>query len=337
MFSGQTRLSRRVLGDDLDREFDEVYQTLMSGRGVRTDEEELALANELIRRAEQGSYPEGGAMHIISPRADVDWASDAAMLAVRPPPARNYGLVAGGILIGVTLIFALFAVAGGSKGSDATFATSATSATSATATAVAASSASSASSANGALSVSGAQATQTAIAQATAGWAGSGIVVGTDYKQRLPPVYPETLEIDGAPFRVYPSAMDGGKWQYQTVEGTASWIGGTLINWSFGVPDLEVNMALFKRLEQAPDGDKEALLRMSGGVVRYFRLQTPTQVDRQQIEAFAQNQPGITIVLLGDEQGPRRWLLRGTEDYARSGYGAGVDATATPSATGSHP
>ena len=316
MFSRQSRPGH-VFADELDREFDETYQTIMSGKGVRTDEEELALVSELIRRAEQGSYPQDGDMHIISPRADVNWASDAAMRAVQPAPARNYGLVAGGLLIGVAVLVALFSVAGGSTSS------SSTSAMSATATALAASSTS------GILSVS---ATQTAVAQATAVWAGSGIVVGTDYKQKLPPVYPETLEIDGVPFRVYPSAMEGGKWQYQPVEGTASWIGGTLINWSFGVPDLEYNLALFKRLEEARvgDGDKEALVRMSGGVVRHFRLQKPIQVDRQQIEIFAQNQPGITIILLGDEQGSRRWLLRGREDYTLIGYGAGVDVTPVP-------
>jgi hypothetical protein len=334
MFSRHSRQSRpsHVFADELEREFDETYQTIMSGKGVRTDEEELALVSELIRRAEQGSYPEDGAMHIISPRADVDWASDAAMRAVQSTPARNYGLVAGGLLIGVAVLVALFSVAGGNKSST----TSPISAMSMTATALAASSTS------GVLSVS---ATQTAMSQATAVWAGlgisgiAGIVVGTDYKQKLPPVYPETLEIDGVPFRVYPSAMDAGKWQYELVEGTASWIGGTLINWSFGVPDVKNNLALFQRLQEARegDGDKEALVRLSGGVVRHFRLQKPTQVERQQIEVFAQNQPGITIILLGDEQGPRRWLLRGREDYALIGYGTGADLDVMPVPTMARP
>ena len=82
-----------------------------------------------------------------------------------------------------------------------------------------------ASSMSGAFSIS---ATQTAAAQATAVWEGSGIVVGTDYKQKLPPMYPETLEIDKIPFRVYPSAIDNGKWEYQALAGTASWIGARL-------------------------------------------------------------------------------------------------------------
>ena len=318
MFSGQSKSGRPgvgAFGDDTEREFDEFYHAILSSKGVRTDEEELALLSELMRRAEQGSYPEHGALHIISPRAEVDWASDAAMEAVRPAPTRNYGLAAGGLLIGVAVLFALVSMLGGSK--NASTASSA----SATATAQAASSMS------GAFSIS---ATQTAAAQATAVWEGSGIVVGTDYKQKLPPMYPETLEIDKIPFRVYPSAMDNGKWEYQALAGTASWIGGTVINWSFGVPALDNNIALFKRLEQALDGDREALLRMSGGVVRHFRLQKPVQVERQQIEVFAQNQPGITVILLGDEQGPRRWLLRGTEDYAQSGYDDTNVATPLP-------
>src|SRR6476620_8858531 len=85
--------------DGLDREFEEVYAGIIGMRGVRTDEEELALLNELVRRAEQGSYPEAGAMHIISPRVDIDWASDEAMMAVRPSSPRNNTLIAGGALI----------------------------------------------------------------------------------------------------------------------------------------------------------------------------------------------------------------------------------------------
>ncbi len=316
MFTRQYRPGGHAIGDDLDREFDEVYHGILQSKGVRTDEEELALVNELIRRAEQGSFPQDGAMHIISPRVDVDWASDEAMLAVRPVAARNYGFAAGGALVAVTVLFALVSMMGSNRGSSGA---SASSATSATATALAA---------TALTETLAAGATQTAMAQATAVWASSGIVVGTDYKQKLPPMYPETLEIDGVPFRVYPSAIEGGRWSYQKTEGTASWIGGTVINWSFGMPALDTNMALFKRMGQAQDGQKEALLRMSGGVVRHFRLQRPVEIDRQQIEVFMQNKPGIAVVLLGDEQGAKRWLISGTEDYSPSGYGAGLDDSA---------
>jgi hypothetical protein len=315
MFSLQSRLGGRRMDDDLDREFDEVYQTIVSGKGVRTDEEELALVNALIRRAEQGSFPQDGSIHIISPRADVDWASDEAMLATRPAPARNYGLAAGGLLIGFAVLIALISVMGGSGDGGNRNTASATSAAASTATALAVSSIS------GTLSVS---ATQTAIAQATVVWEGSGIVVGAEYKQKLPPVYPETLEIDGVPFRVYPSAIDGGRWDYEPAEGAASWIAGTVINWSFGLPALDHNRALIERLEQVRDGEEAALLRMSGGAVRHFRLLQPMQIARQQIEVFMQNKPGITIALLGDEQGQKRWLIRGIEDYTLTGHGAPI-------------
>ena len=314
MFARQTSSRYLPVGDDLDREFDEVYQRIIASKGVRTDEEELALVNELVRRAEQGAFPWDGAMHIISPKADVDWASDEAMLAVRTPRTRNNALIAGGVVIAGALLFTLFSLVGGAQGGS-----NGASSASATATDLAAS---------GLTETLAIDATQTAVAQATAVWAGSGIVVGTDYKQKLPPVYPETLEIDGVPFRVYPSAMEGGRWRYENVEGIASWIGGTVINWSFGVPALDYNLALFKRLGEGPnghegedDGEREALLRMSGGVVRHFKLQRPVQIERQQIEIFMQNQPGITIVLLGDEQGALRWMVRGTEEYTRTGYG----------------
>src|SRR6266513_1422611 len=115
MFTRQSRLGSQLIADDssdVDREFDEVYHGILSSKGVRTDEEELALVNELIRRAEQGSFPQDGAMHIISPRVDVDWTSDEAMLAVRPSPTRNYGLVAGGVLIASAVLFALLSISG---------------------------------------------------------------------------------------------------------------------------------------------------------------------------------------------------------------------------------
>ena len=326
MFSLQSRLGGQSHDEDLDREFDQVYGSLVSSRGIRTDEEELALVEGLIRRAEQGSFPQDGSLHIISPRADVDWTSDEAMLAVRPAPARNHGLAAGGLLIGAAVLFALVSMVGGGGdggdgGSSLASGAAAAAAAAATATALAADAIS------GTLSVS---ATQTAMAQATVFWEGSGIVVGADYKQKLPPVYPETLEVAGVPFRVYPSGMSGGRWDYQPVEGTASWIAGTVINWSFGVPALENNRALIKSLERAQDGETAALLRMSGGVVRHFRLNRPVQIERQQIEVFLQNQPGITLVMLGDEQGPKRWLVRGLEDYTLLGYSVGLDVTRTP-------
>jgi len=113
MFSLQSRLGGQSHDEDLDREFDQVYQSLVSSRGIRTDEEELALVEGLIRRAEQGSFPQDGSLHIISPRADVDWTSDEAMLAVRPAPARNHGLFAGGLLIGAAVLFALVSMVGG--------------------------------------------------------------------------------------------------------------------------------------------------------------------------------------------------------------------------------
>ena len=314
MFSGRTRSSGQIDVGNLDREFAETYRTIVSGMAVRTDEQEMNLINELIRRAEVGSYPEDGSMHLVSPTAQVEWSSDDAQHAVQLPPERNYGLLAGGLLIGVAIVIALISIVGGNGKGSGDGKDDASIAMSETATAM------SSNSASETPSLSESEATQTAVAQATAVWANIGIEVGTDYKQKLPPLYPETLEIDGVPFRVYPSAMDNGEWPYQSIEGSASWIGGTLINWCFGVPALDSNITLFDRLEKATDGDRVALLRMSGGLVRSYQLQKPLRVERQQIEVFAQNQPGITIVLLGDEQGTERWIIRGSEDQSRRDY-----------------
>lgn len=306
MFIERIKAGAGMLPDSLGREFSEVYQTIVSAKGIKTDEEELDLVNQLIRRAEQGSYPEDGSMHIVSPGARVDWSSDAAHRAVQPPPERSYGVVAGGILMGVALLIALLSILGGgdkrNTSGDESLAV-------ALQTATALSARDTTSSRTPAPNT-----TQTALAQATAVWANSVVEVGTDYKQKLPPLYPESLEIGGVPFRVYPSAISNGTWTYEPLEGTSSWIGGTIINWCFGLPALASNKAVFERLEQAGDTDRIALVRMSGGLVRRYRLQKPVQVERQQIEILVQNQPGITLVLLGDEQNARRWIIRGSKE-----------------------
>ncbi len=75
------------------------------------------------------------------------------------------------------------------------------------------------------------------------------------------------------------------------------------------------HISLFARLA-AGVGEKTAILRLSSGVVKRFKLQKPVHVGRQQIEVFAPYSPGLTVVLLGDRQGKERWLVRGREEYA---------------------
>ena len=300
------------------REFEQEYRRIMVAQGVSRDEEELAVCNELVRRAERGEYPRDGVLHIISTRDDVDYASDEAMLALKAEKPGGNQAFAGIGLICAALVLAWFFFKGAGSG-NAQLAPGAA----VTQTALAMALPSSTPGAEDAQHIS---ATQTALAFVTPQWGGPNISVGADARDYLAPVYPQTLEVDGAAFRVYPSNMEGGRWEYQDLDGAASWVAGSVINWSFGVPDTAAGIALFNRLaadddsDDAKGGEKIAILRLSSGVAKRFKLEKPRRIRRQEIEVFAPYSPGLTVALLGDRQGSERWVVRGQEDYADDGY-----------------
>lgn len=321
------------------REFEQEYRRIMDAQGVARDEEELAVCDELLRRAERGEYPRDGVLHIVSTRDDVDYASDEAMLALKAERPRSSQALAGtgAILVFLVLTWFLFFKGGSGSGSGGGGGNNMPLAQgpAATQTALAAALLSSTPGGEGAQHIS---ATQTALALITPQWGGPNIFVGADARDYLAPVYPQTLEVDGSAFRVYPSSMEGGRWEYQDLDGAASWVAGSVINWSFGVPDTEAGIALFERLaaaEGGEDGAKVAILRLSSGVAKRFKLQKPRRIGRQEIEVFAPYSPGLTVALLGDRQGSERWVVSGQEDYADDGYdgddsdGRGTTVTAT--------
>jgi hypothetical protein len=307
------------------RDFEQEYRRIMDAQGVARDEEELAVCNELLRRAERGEYPRDGVLHIVSTRDDVDYASDEAMLALKAERPRGNQAYAGiGVICAALLVawFLFFKGSGGGSGNSQSVPGAA-----ATQTALAAALASSTPGAEEGRYIS---ATQTALALVTPQWGGANISVGADARDYLAPVYPQTLEVDGAAFRAYPSNMEGGRWEYQDLDGAVSWVAGSVINWSFGVPDTEAGISLFHRLAATEGAEKVAILRLSSGVARRFKLEKPRRIGRHEIEVFAPYSPGLTVALLGDRQGADRWVVRGQEDYADDGYDSDGGPEATP-------
>lgn len=327
--------------EELEQMCEATYQGEMAERGVRTYIEEREACRDLLYRCEQyGEFPSDGNLHMLSLEdVDDEATTEAAIRALQSATSGGSSGTNRRPLIGMALlVFAgiMFVVVlfGGGSGSKSNGQKSAGQGTSVAGTNMLTTTLTMTGSLTETLA---AASTMTALANEVAPeWGGSSIEVGTDYKQALPPVYPETLEIDGTPFRTYPSAIEGGKWEYKELEDTASWQAGSVVNWSFGIPALDPNMKVMQRLvagaqvPQPTEGTaggkaKLALMRMSSGAVRRFRLGAPIQVAPQQIEYFSQLKPGITIVLLGRNQGTLRWLVQGVEEDPFAAPG-----TATP-------
>lgn len=325
--------------DEVRRELADAYREMLSSHGVKTDREELILLRDIIYKAEQGAFPQSGSMHVISPEVGVDWSDEATMKAVTPQAGAARTSLVGGVVVAAALLFALLSmlpgagsgsisgsISGSSGGAQASPGTADAASTPAALYATATAPAGPAGGAEGSAGAGDLE----------GDWSDSGVLIGSSRKEALPPVYPETLEIAGVPYRVYASSVDRGSWSYSQAEGTVSWITGSIINWSFGMPDLERNSALFEILNTQGEAS-EAVIRMSGGVVRTFALGAPVQVDRQQTEVFSQSSPGITLVLLGGEGGgegegkggSKRWMVRGVEIF-------GIDQATGAGRSGEH-
>lgn len=284
----------------------------MDEQGVATDAEELAVCIALRERAEMGEYPREGRLHIVSTRDDSDYGSDEVILALKAAKPAGNQVFIGMALLGALLVLTWFlffkgsssesAIVSGPAATQTAFARGLTTGTPGTDV------------------EQHAIGTQTALALTTREWGGPSISVGADANDYLDPVWPQTLELDGMAFRVYPSDMEGGRWEYEDLDGAASWVARSVINWSFGIPDTEAGIALFERLADAEAGEKVAILRLSSGVAKRFKLQKPRQIGQQEIEVFAPYSPGLTVALLGSRQGSLRWTVYGQEDYADDGY-----------------
>ncbi len=136
------------------------------------------------------------------------------------------------------------------------------------------------------------------------------LVVGGDGSSQISVTVdiPTTLLIDGRTFSVQMQTVAADQiWEPTiTTEETAVWVYGTIINYVIGIPDSEGNRALLERLTA---GD-EILLTTQGGFDYGF-----SYIDRQTVNSadsavFAQNMPGITLLLIGSA-GNERVVVNG--------------------------
>lgn len=84
-------------------------------------------------------------------------------------------------------------------------------------------------------------------------------------------------------------------------DNTAVWIYGTIINYILGLSPTEENQALLERMEP---GDP-MVLTTRNGVTHTFSFESREQVPVGNPEIFAQQKPGLTLILVGAEGGER--------------------------------
>ena len=116
---------------------------------------------------------------------------------------------------------------------------------------------------------------------------------------------PVSLTFAGETYSVEVDAVnETGGWQ-PTVAGEdrSVWVYGTIVNYVFGLPDLDANKTA---VEQLSAGDAIEVTTQSGATFTFaFESRAPIAVDDKAI--FEQRQPGITLVLL--EEGEQERLV----------------------------
>ncbi|WP_420631139.1 hypothetical protein [Candidatus Leptofilum sp.] len=154
--------------------------------------------------------------------------------------------------------------------------------------------------------------------------AGDSLVVGMSDSDTISVTVdvPITLSLPGQQFNVQTQIIGAdGTWTPTLAAdeaGTAVWVYGSIVNYVVGLPDSEANRTL---LEGLAPGD-EMMLATRGGTRFTFSFNERTAVPVTNRDIFAQNSPGITLVLLGSE-GNERLVVNGRYVLAETDSPAG--------------
>ncbi len=291
-------------GDPETIEFETMYKKLLRGRfgnALIPDVDALGFCKELVQSAERGDVPHGGEMNHVVP-ASLDYTQDATIMAVTNSAAslRPLGLSLPqlALLAALAVVFVGYVVMTLTNGNSAR----ARIESSVTLTPIVAN-----------IEVSKAAASPTLTPTPTllpAPTVPAGFV--TVAGERLPEVWPTTLELGGRSFLVYVAPVRDGNWLVRQEAGIANWVPGSIINWSFAIyvdpgsdPDAPDWLA---RMQQGTT----AVLRVSDGRARRFNINDKREINRAQTEFLDPHRPGLTVVIK-EKPGDTRLLLRGTE------------------------
>jgi hypothetical protein len=120
---------------------------------------------------------------------------------------------------------------------------------------------------------------------------------------------PIFLNIAGEEFSVQSTTrVENGVWIPATQnDTTTAWAYGSVINYIFGMPDSAENRELLNSLII---GD-EIILQTRGGSTNTFAFSSREILDSDNEDVYAQNSPGVTIVLIENDPGEPRVVVRG--------------------------
>ena len=276
----------------LRADFERSYQQFKVLRRVHTDADELGMVRELQRDASQGVFPYEGQTMRVNPRADVDAGSTAAVrsraqgqTSEDPKKAAVRWLVIMVVAVIAVLVIPPLLRGRGTKRPVVTPPVMVT--------------------------VIGADGTVRVVTQPpTTPGGGLGGVLPTPavtpppiesvfdgQKIKLGMFYPKTLEIGGVAYFIIPTDVSPTKgWQIPQMDGAASWINGSIVNYILGLPYTETNIRVMGSLKV---GDRVLIRTSTAGVLEFIVRETK-RVPPQQVEIFQQGRQGITICLTGD-------------------------------------
>jgi len=113
-------------------------------------------------------------------------------------------------------------------------------------------------------------------------------------------VVPVSLEIADRYLPIVPTGLRDGIWAYMTEPDGASWLAGSYVNVVLGLPFSDDNLNLLSNTLSISD---TLTLRNNVGGTNHYRVVGQQQVDVYAIEVLRQRQAGLTLVLLGGNDG----------------------------------
>jgi hypothetical protein len=293
------------MSNDEERQLCEQYYSRAIA-GTATDEEELAIALDLLERAKKGFVVNDagtGLIYISEP----DLPVDADYLLEEDSPRQRLRQALPGIaalVIGAILISLLF----GGGGGDATPTPTATVTTAAvhlptmTLTPVPTTPVTPTPTAT-------ATAVPTPLPTDTPTPATPKEVEVKPEPVKLEPgaVIPVSLELAGHYLAVVPTTLRDETWAYLPEPGRISWLAGSYVNVVLGLPCTDDNLDLVTSTLALSD---TLTLRTSVGGANTYQVLERRSVGVYEIEALSQRRAGLTLVLLGgNEESPDKRII----------------------------
>jgi hypothetical protein len=270
-----------------------------------SDEEELAVAQDLLEKARRGFVVDDSGEQLIyasDPHlpVDADFLVDEG--ALRRQRLRRVAPIAGALLIALLVAFLVYG--GGSSSAPTPTPT-------ATIRALVA------------IPTQTLTPTATAIPTSTPTATATATSTPTQPPTPLPPeeidvkpqpvkleegaVVPVSLEIAGRYFPVVPTGLRDGSWAYVTDPGHVSWLTGSVVNVVLGLPYTPDNLDLLASTLAISD---TLTVRNNVAGTNRYQVVERRQVDVYAIEVLGQRRAGLTVVLVGgNDESPGRRLV----------------------------